>query len=246
MTSIEGDVDVSGFLPRSTALVLAGGVNHEYDQACASIVELLDEAGIDAKVVYEPDGLASLDHDLLMVDALWWRMTLDRYDAVRDKWAREISADARSRVEAHIDAGRSVLALHTASICFDDWSRWGEIVGGSWNWERSSHPQLGDEPVHISVNTGTHPIVEAIGEFEVVDEVYGFLDLQPDVEALASSAHGGIDHPVLWARTLPSGSRVVYDALGHDRRSVEHPVHREIIRRSIAWVMASALGDGDA
>jgi type 1 glutamine amidotransferase len=44
---------------------------------------------------------------------------------------------------------------------------------------------------------------------------------------------------VLWTRQW-EGARVVYDALGHDAQSLDHPVHRQLIERAAAW----ALGRG--
>jgi type 1 glutamine amidotransferase len=133
-----------------------------------------------------------------------------------------------------------VLAVHAAPICFDDWPEWGDIVGAHWVWGTSDHPPLG--LASVTVHTGAHEIVDGVGDFEVVDEVYSHLDVRPDVKPLATSHHDGADHPLLWARQYapPSGegpgARVVYDALGHDERSFDHPVHRAIIRRAARWL----------
>ena len=43
--------------------------------------------------------------------------------------------------------------------------------------------------------------------------------------------------PVLWTREW-EGARVVYDALGHNAKSLDHPVHRQLIAR------AAGLGTG--
>src|SRR5207247_2572686 len=125
-----------------------------------------------------------------------------------------------------------ILALHGASISFDDWPEWRELIGGVWRWDRSSHPPLGIAT--IAVRDRAHPLVAGIEDFEIVDEIYGFLDYEPDVEPLMTSAHGGTDHPLLWVREVGSG-RVVYDALGHDERSFATPEHREVIRRAALW-----------
>ena len=70
--------------------------------------------------------------------------------------------------------------------------------------------------VPVSV-TGTHPLVDGIDDFEIVDEVYTGLEVQPDVDGLLAARPPGTDHPaqpLLWAREH-GGGRVVYDALGH-------------------------------
>lgn len=180
------------------------------------------------------------DRDLLVVNALRWRMQADRYAHLRDDWAFELSAQGRDAIERHVAAGRGVLAVHTAAICFDDWSRWSAIVGAGWNWERSSHPPVG--VAAIAVDTGAHPIVHGVDDFTITDEIYGFMDVQPDVRALATSPHGGAEHPLLWAREV-AGARVVYDALGHDERSYAHDTHRTILRRAGAWVSRAPDSD---
>ena len=103
-------------------------------------------------------------------------------------------------------------------------------------WGRSSHPELGQ--ARIRVETDAHPIVEGVPEgFEVVDEVYSHMDVQPDVQPLAWGAAYSTEQPLLWARQA-AGGRVVYDALGHDERSLTHPDHARILRQAVAWLLA--------
>lgn len=90
----------------------------------------------------------------------------------------------------------------------------------------------------MSVRTDAHPIVAGITDFDIEDEVYGFLDLEDDVCGLLFSPHGGVDHPLLWARQLDTG-RVVYDALGHHVTSLKHPDHRAIVGRSARWAVGA-------
>jgi len=233
----DGEVGFGGFLPDDRALVVSGGISHGFDQGCVELVAVLEGAGLDVDVIDEPNDLARLDHELLAVDALWWTMTASRYDTVRVEWARSLDDLAKRAVEDHVSLGRSILAVHTAMICFDDWPRWGELLGARWNWERSSHPPLDDTPINVSVATDRHEITRGLSDFQIIDEVYGFLDLALDVDPLATSAHGGADHPLLWARELDTDSRVVVDLLGHDHRSMDHLVHREILRRSVHWLL---------
>ena len=128
--------------------------------------------------------------------------------------------------------------MHGASICFDDWPGWRDVLGGVWDWERSSHPPIGDAPVRVSMTGVAHPIVDGLRDFDVVDEVYGFLDTVPDVKGLATSTHSGAAHPLVWAREV-EGGRVVYDALGHDERSYEVPEHRALIQRAARWAVGA-------
>jgi uncharacterized protein len=220
------------------ALVLTGGPGaHPFDTTSKLLAEALAGAGLEASVTDDIEaGLQQLDGcRLLAVNALRWRMLDDRYAADRDAWAFRLSPAGREAIEGFMAGGGTLLASHTAPICFDDWPGWGEIVGATWVWGRSSHPELG--PARIRVDTGVHPVVAGVPEhFQVVDEVYSHMDLQPDVRPLAWGAAYDVEQPLLWAREA-AGGRVVYDALGHDERSLTHPAHARILRQAVAWLL---------
>lgn len=221
------------------ALVLTGGPGaHPFATTSKLMAEALAEAGLEPSVTDDIEvGLQQLDGcRLLAINALRWRMLDDRYAADRDAWAFSLSAAGREAIETFMAGGGALLASHTAPICFDDWPRWGEIVGATWVWGRSSHPELGQ--AQIRVERDAHPIVETVPEaFEVVDEVYSNMDLQPDVQPLAWGRAYDTDQPLLWAREA-AGGKVVYDALGHDERSLTHPAHARILRQAVAWLQA--------
>jgi type 1 glutamine amidotransferase len=132
------------------------------------------------------------------------------------------------------------VAVHTAPICFDDWPEWGDIVGASWRWGVSSHPPLG--PV-VARRVARHPVLDGLdglgGEVELVDEVYGDLDVRQGIEVLAVARRTPEDaeQPVVWAHRHGSG-RVVYDGFGHDVASVRHPDNARLLTQAVAWVAA--------
>jgi len=227
------------------AVVLSGGLTHDFPATTACLTELLEKAGLEVEV---HTGTAGVDSALLalpgaalfVVNALRWSMTGDTTpDRYRDKAAEEgasPSARARDALARHLAAGGGVLGMHTAGICFDDWPGWGDTLGGAWVWGSSSHPPLGPE-VAVTV-ASSHPIVEGLDDFRIVDEVYSDLDMRPGVEPLLQARRPGDENgrpqPLLWAREH-GGGRVVYDALGHHVPSYEVPEHREMVRRAIAW-----------
>ena len=78
--------------------------------------------------------------DLLVVNACRFRMLDERYtDEQRDEWATEATPMVRQAIREHLPAGRPLLGLHAASICFDDWPEWADLLGGAWQWEPSGH-----------------------------------------------------------------------------------------------------------
>ena len=171
-------------------------------------------------------------------------MPTDRHRPLRDEWAFSLDAGEAEAVERYVHDGGGLLACHTAVICFDAAAPWRACLGASWNWDRSSHPPLGDAPVSVTEAGRTHVITTGTDDFRTVDEVYGFLDLEPDVTPLLTSRHGDVDHPVLSAREVGRG-RVVTDLLGHDTTAMTQPDHARILRRATAWLTGLPLPVAD-
>ena len=227
--------------PVATNLVLRGGPLHDFDASTAVLVELLAEEGIRSTVIDDPHAwCAALEAapqpwDLVTVNALRWSMAADRYAPWRDEWACALDPAEIAAIDRHVRGGGGLLACHTAVICFDADPTWHACLGATWSWGRSSHPPHG--PAHISVTDDGrgHPLTAGLDGFDTVDEIYGFLDLDPDVTALFAGHHGGTDHPVLWAREVGRG-RVVVDLLGHDAAAMDHATHAELVRRAARWL----------
>src|SRR5262245_21790174 len=110
------------------ALLLSGGVGHDFAATSAIVAGILDVAGIRTAIVHDPgDAFACLEARrprLFVVNALRWRMRADRYAPQRDEWATLTPPGADAALATHLAGGGGVLALHTACICFDDWPAW--------------------------------------------------------------------------------------------------------------------------
>ncbi len=223
-------------------LLASGGPTYAHDhRACAeTISDILTQAGhtVAATTRHFDEFPAALERtapDVVVVHALWWRMLADRYDDLRQDWAYSTTGDLRASLATHVTSGGGLVALHTATICFDDWSGWGDLVGGQWNWERSFHPPLGEAAVRIA--NPAHAMTHGLTDFITIDEIYANLDLRPGIEPLAFGLHAdGSEHPILWARTVGQG-RVAQFGLGHNPTALQHPTTAEILRRCVAWTL---------
>lgn len=212
-------------------LILSGGMYHDFQATSEALAEVLAEVGVESEIT---DDIAGALEDppevhLITVNALRWRMRGERFADRRERDGFELPAHARTALLAHLERGGGLLAMHAACICFDDWPGWPRVLGATWNWERSFHPPVGWTTVRIR---GGHPVVDGLRDFDVVDEIYSDLDMLPGVTPLAD-AEG---QPMVWARPVRRG-RLVYDALGHDVRSYDSPVHRELIQRAAMWLL---------
>ncbi|MFT5219534.1 MAG: hypothetical protein ACI87H_001671 [Gammaproteobacteria bacterium] len=219
-------------------LILTGGIRHDFVDNTAAVIELLDNIGISSEQTTDIDcgieRLATTAFDMVTIMALRWRMDGDqKYASLRDEYGYSMPTESRSTLTDFISQGGGLFGLHTACICFDDWAQWRYLLGGSWVWGQSFHPPLG--PVSVSHTGPAHVLTTDIPAFNAVDEVYAGLDLAPDtVPLLSACASDKTEAPVLWARQIDKG-RVVFDALGHNRESLQHDVHGRLLQRCAAW-----------
>lgn len=229
----------------SHVVVLAGGSPHAHDFAAtgAALAEVVSAAGHTVEVLDHPDRAAAVlargSADALAVNGLWWRMLGNAYDPWRDDHAYATGEATQAAFTCFVKHGGGLLAMHTASICFDDWLGWGEILGGAWAWGRSSHPPPG--PVAARLITG-HPITSGLPEqIDLIDEVYGDLNLQPGIDVLGVARRHADDEeqPVIWTHRFGRG-RIVFDGYGHDARSIRNPDHTRLLQRSLSWVLGGS------
>ena len=211
-----------------------GGWAHPFERTAPVVADVLEPAGVTTQIT---DSLTTVRRalelgtfDLFTVYACRFSMLDARYtDEQRAEFAEQIPVDTRNAIEAHIRRGGALLALHTATLCFDDWSGWQQLIGGGWVWGQSFHPAIDAVAVEAAI---AHPIMHDLDEFTVQDEHYRFLDVAADATILAVTPADGVDHPAIWT----AGSRVFVDALGHDERSLLHSAHATVLRRAARWL----------
>ena len=224
-------------------LILTGGIFHPFKKSSQALQKILMKEGIESEITEDIEfGLKNInegDYDLLTVYALRWSMKNgSKYKPYRDQWEFNLSDSGQKSIHKFLEKGGGIFGLHTAAICFDQWKDWISILGGKWIWGKSGHLPLG--MVNTRTETIKHPITDNISNFNLEDEVFADLKTTKDIIPLLSAKVEGQDnwHPVLWARNFSNG-RIVFDALGHDTKSINHPEHEKIIRRSANWAIGN-------
>ncbi len=215
--------------------MLSGGYAHPFAETSAVVADLLADAGLEAEVhgtvaeaVGDLPGAA-----MLVVNALWWSMQQDpKYAPHRAEYARDLADADLAAIVRHVETGGSLLALHTATICWDTQPGWRGLMGGGWQWGRSHHPPLG--PVSVTL-TAAGAALSGAGAFSVIDEVYHALNPAFGCTILAQATAGSAPQPIAWTRHQ-GGGRVAVDALGHDGRSLREPGHAALLRGVIRWL----------
>jgi type 1 glutamine amidotransferase len=222
------------------ALVLSGGVAHPYRATSEQLREILSGAGIGTTVTEDLDRLASIsegEFDLLVLNCVRW--TCEQTPQWADEWRYYISQEIREGMLCHLSSGGGLLALHAATICFDDWPEFRDIIGAWWEWGSSGHAPYG---LHAMKVRRKHPIVEGIPDFVISDELYTDPVFVEPVDPLVTAEWNGREHPIMWVRSY-GGGRVCYCALGHDEESFENEWFRRIIERASLWAVGLPTED---
>jgi type 1 glutamine amidotransferase len=226
------------------AVILSGGILHDFAATSAAVRDVLADAGFEVTISADVEGALERlgDVDLLVVNCMKWCTHEEFHPERRPEWHLRLRDSARDGLLGFLGRGGGVLALHTASISFDDLPAWRHALGARWVWGRTTHPPRG--ATHVVVRTDAHPVVAGLTSFDIHDEVYSWLDVAPDVVPLAWSRHSDVDHPLVWAREVGDGARIVYDALGHGPESYASDTHRRLVRNAAKWLTESRREEG--
>lgn len=228
-------------------LILTGGIFHPFEESSAALADVLAPLGIESTVTLDVEGgLAALARgafDLLTVNALRWTMVQhEKYIPYRDEWAFTLSGAGEDAILSHVGRGGGLLALHTASICFDTFRDWSTVLGGRWVWPQSHHPAKG--PVTVAFRAGRHPVAEGLDRLALDDEIYHDLAREPSAVVVATGRVDpeAVPQAIMWAHTFGDG-RVFYDALGHDGASIRQPGHAKVLQRATRWLLGASDAD---
>ncbi|MFF2050059.1 ThuA domain-containing protein [Leifsonia sp. NPDC058194] len=218
------------------ALILSGAGRyadpwHPFPETSSRLAALLHGQGLDVEVSEDVDArMAALtddDPDLLVLN----------FGDPAHTGTPDPEAEARGRAGllAHLARGRPLLVSHVTSTSLRGIPEWEAVLGGVWVRDTTFHPDYG--PATILVHPERDAIVAGLDDFAVTDERYTDLRVDPAVVALASHAHDGREHPLMWTRRYgPAQAKVFYDALGHDAASYDAPTHRQILERAVRWL----------
>ena len=180
------------------------------------------------------DGIDAFEHlvdaDLLVLMGLHWTgMAPLEYRSMQERHKRAF--------EEYVDSGRPILAHHGAVASYDDWPRFGELVGVAWIWGKTNHSPIGTHTVRV--NPDAHSVIAGVNDFQIVDELYYDLQIARDLSAKThASAHfAGKDHPMVITGQRVEAGKVVYLANGHDLRAFEAPAMKRLWINSINWLL---------
>ncbi len=218
-------------------VIYSDGYRHPFAESSAALASIAQGIGLRTTItahLSEALSLISGRRDILAVNALRWSMTqAERHAADRAEWGALLDDADMARIAGHVLGGGSLLAMHTAVICWDNQPSWIDLLGGGWDWDHSFHPPFG--AVAAELTAAGAAISAGERDFTLADEVYHNLDLVSDCEVLAAADAGHGPVPVIWRRMHGTG-KVAVDTLGHDGASLQHPAHSAILTGLLEWL----------
>lgn len=139
----------------------------------------------------------------------------------------------RAGLAAYLDSGRPLLVSHCSVSVVPLTEATTSPFGGFWHRGITMHPEYGASWILAAAPSA---LTAGIASFEVHDERYAFMELDPDVVPLLQHEHDGLLHPLLWEWTV-GPAPIVVDLLGHDAASYASPEHRTIVSRAITSLL---------
>jgi type 1 glutamine amidotransferase len=187
------------------------------------------------------DGLKAFEHldncDLLVLMGLHWT-------GMNEEWAGSLSYQPmqekhKAAFEKYVASGKPLLAHHGAIASYDDWPRFGELIGFAWRWEITTHSPEGEYIVQIAdIN---HAVTREVNDFTLWDELYYHVQTaDAPIQVLASAQWDGEARPmvsVLDGGRVEGAGRSAYLANGHDLRAFEAPAMKQLWCNAVQWLL---------
>lgn len=247
------------------ALVLFTAIFTAVPAEAATVVFLIGEREYDTRETlprWAADWLEPAGHDCIFVHALAddrdrfpGASLVDRADLlVISVRRRALPKTDLDRVRAHVAAGRPVIGIRTACHAFDPR---GELPDGHDAWRTFDVDVLGARydnhlrtdgcTVTPRADAAAHPVLAGLPPqpWESQGSLYRMFDLDPAadrlVDGLAVEQGETKIFPVVWVRTLASGSRVFSTTLG-SASDFEQPAMSKLLANGAAWCLNESVG----
>ena len=134
--------------------------------------------------------------------------------------------------------------IHGADNAPKDWlPPWKELLGGIYSHVGKPDGKARKGSYTVKIADTASPVTQGLKDFTLKDELYTNMQMQPDVQPLATIEYQGVVWPVAWTHTFGKG-RVFHTSLGHrdfgpDKDDpLRNPNLNKLILQGVDWVAA--------
>lgn len=212
-----------------TRVLIVTGVDypaHEWRKTAPVLKQILEQGGMDVRVVEDPaflDSSAITNYQVVLLHFQNWEVA-GPGQAARDNLRRFV-ADGGGLVSVHFACG----AWHR------EWPEFAGILGRVWRGtDGPQHDRRG--PFKVEIVDKDHAVTHGLSDFETDDELYTCLVGDAPIHLLAQ-AKSKVDqnyHPMAYVREFGKG-RVFLTTLGHDVRAYTNSLAPQLISQGTAW-----------
>ncbi len=228
-------------------LLLSGGQreHHGYRDQANGLAHSLEETGLFRVTIGE-------DAALLETDALSHYQAIILLTDRRDPEFRFTEKQQRRLVEFVQDQGKALVSIHGADNAAPDWlPEMRAMLGGVF-----SHDTSGGRPdgktrkgdYRIQILQPEHPACAGLLDFDLKDELYYHMQMEPGIVPVAGVTVEGKDWPVAWAKDHGKG-RVFHTVFGHrDFGPDKHdPLHNpelfKLVSQGLSWAVSGPVSE---
>jgi len=228
-------------------LMIAGCIHSSFaQQKKINVLVISGGHGFKHQPFYDVfDSIPSITYDTLVqpqANALIASPEVNKYDVL--VFYDMFDSIAPSQQEAYVSLlkkGTSMIFLHHSLVSYQNWPEFIQIVGGQYHTQpvvvngdtlKTSYEH--DVNIPVKVENKKHPVTRGIADFDIVDEVYGGVEILPQVKPLLSTTHPKSMRYLAWINHYGK-SDVLYIQLGHGPSGYSNPNFRKLIQQAIEW-----------
>jgi type 1 glutamine amidotransferase len=220
--------------PVRLLLVLVGGGPHDIEKNPPHLEAVLKANGVEVTKLAPPPGIQSSGAHLAKLAEL----KPGDYDVLAFYTVGQaLGPEQEKALQAFVEQGGGIVALHGASASFGRSDVWFNMVGA-----RFAGHAPGTYTLPIAVTDPNHPVMKGIREFEIVDEEYThrFPEgvkrhvLARFKQRPSNTSEKNNNNDAVWTVEIGKG-RVVYNALGHGPEAWQNPNWQKLTVQSVLW-----------
>ncbi len=218
-------------------LLLSGGQreHHGYREQASYLANLLEDTHRYEVTLVEDAGI------LLSP-------SLNKYDLIvaladrRDPEFHYTLDQQKALLSAVLKGGTGYVSIHGADCAAPDWlPEWRTMLGGVFAHFGQPDGKTVRGQFRVKIADHDSPVTKGLNDFDLTDELYSNMQMEPDVTPLATIEHAGTAWPVAWIRQA-GPARVFHTCLGHrsfgpDKDDpLRNPGLRQLVLQGIDWV----------